>query len=593
MLLPLLATLTVAADPVPASQEQAPDLATLVPASALFAGIGEDLGALRERGRQNSWWRLLQDPAFEQMLAHVRGSEAYRQAREELDEEPLETLCSVGAMLEDVVFYVELPNGFAGDLGDTFGKQVRGTLAVRHATDAESVAALDRMLAAGEAELEPVAQDASSGFELFDGDDATLLRGDGLLVLEIGGGADAFAAGEQAAARHGRVAALARRMRGDDVAAVTSGDSLVSLPAYRRSRADADHPVELFFDVGHVMEAVTYDLDVPHDVVPMLEEMGLPDMGHYHMSLDVGTGENIDSFAQLELGVGSVFDRLLAYTRELDTGLLERIPSEAISITLFAYDLGGAYEELGAMVEEFDYADGQAKAAFDFGVMSAEATLGYTLDELFGLFTGQFALYTTPVDLEQEDEGVAAMLEMAGLGSMPADVYVLELTDGELAVEMIDELLQASGFSGERRTEEVGDVTLNQLVMGDMPMLAWAVNGDLLHVSNFAGGVRPALELRTAEGSSAATSEVYAGFDQLAAGALTASITDSAALAEQLLGMLPTFGFLMSAEDPAMEGLLSTMPWPDPSIVPAYFGGRSQTRTLRVGSTLEFHTTTR
>lgn len=582
MLLSLLVALapSLPAAPLPSQQE----FAGLIPEDSFFVLLADDLQGMGARAETNSWWRMLQDPAFQDVYTSMRDGLRASWAEDEPDFDPFDELPRLARVVEDLAVVLQLPDGVAG-------RPVL-TVLLRHAVeDAEAVATLDQLVAQVLDGVELTPEDVP-GLEggLRRGDGLAIYREQGMLALVHALGDDGELGGEVDAAR------VADRI--DPVTAVADGlmDALADpgpqafdggLPltateAYRASRDVADLAVEVFVDLGAALESMVYDGDLPEDAVMAMEDAGLPEMGRMHMAMDVGPGEQMDFVLRLDVGPGSALDRLLAYAGEIDPGVLALLPGNAMSVSVVTVDLVGAYEELQLMVDEYDPTGGEARAAVDIGLMVAETSLTSGVAEILELFDGTVATVTLPL---QEDLAVpvdeGGDLELLLPEGLFAEVYAVGLADPEGFTDWVGDALAANDMESLLQTRETDAGAVFTLEEEGSPM-SWAVREDVLFASPFADLVETALGWSAEDGPTAAASERFAGFDELAQGCLSAAMTDTASMARQLLTTVQALEVLFGL-GPAGGSL----PWPDPAIIDSYLEGRIRARTVRVGSVIE------
>ena len=585
-MLTLLACL--APSPVPASLDApAPDVdfATLVPESALLVFLGDDLGAMRARAETNAWWRLLQDPAFVELLETLRANDDYKSMRDEIGMDPMGMMHQAFSLIDDVAFFLEMPTGMDG--------KPLSTVLVRHSTEPKALEAAEQLLkpflTAMDEQGEAVAYRDG---QRWSADGIRMVREPGLLVVTgYFNGEEPLAEGEDEASRStaldSRLDAIFAKLDGAGDGALGGGAALTDTSAWLASRSEADLALELFFDVGAMMNAMAYDADLPEEGTQVFENAGLVDMGRAHLAFDAGAGERLDYVGRIELGANSALDRVLAFGNPVDLELLKRVPAEVLTVSLWSFDVLGAYTEILEMVEEFDPTGGDARSAVDVGLMMAEMELGVGLEEVLELFTGDMASFGEAADLEDIDSATFAALIEEGVNPGMGTVLLFETVDGEMVQGVIADLLDAAELEAEL-VSTVGDVEVFSIDANE-PLFTWAVQDDVLYFSIAPGTLDTALALvGSPDAATAATARMFTGFEELSKGALSAGMIENAGTAKQVLSLMEGVGQMIASEEPEAAELINSLPWPDLSIVDAYLKGRTESRAVRVGSVFEF-----
>lgn len=445
MLSPLLFALTPIGAPLFTPTEEL-DALDLVSANALLVAHVKDLPGLRQTAGRNDFVRASVEPAglleaFDMQVPPIVpmlfSESISAESLAALDAPFDSALKLVDSIRGDVVLFVELQEQ----------SPVFGLAAYLGSGEAEFVDAANRLLAAdGDAPFEQLGQGFLHKIE-------KTATGTGLPTQHtaIGHGWMVFAGADEPL----RCQSLFERL----TTQIATGDSTAAggvNPAFNEARKNlrTQGQFELLVDLAPLMAMGSGmgSMFLPSEVHEGLGKLGVWDMGWLGLRGGIGVGEQADWELAMNLPSGGGLARLADTLRPLPFDLLERVPSDVVSVSASDVDMRALIDGTLAVIGDFgDEYSGMVNGGID----QANAMVGFDLiDDFLGLIGGGNVAFKRPAALDQSNPGMAflsayveasdllvrledyetfedSLVELAAFGSMMSD-GVFELLDEEV-----------------------------------------------------------------------------------------------------------------------------------------------------------------
>lgn len=535
-------------------------LLAAVPAKALAVAATPGLDALAERGKENDWWKLLQDEALQPLYRRVGEllTEGMREGFEadEVDERVREVLTSnvwLEALRGPMVAF--FANDEAASEGAGFGVfVVPGRGAERFE---ELVAAMEELPSDWDG-TESIQEYQGVELQVFeraaDADHRSEVEAEGAqedqdsgppvrIEFELDGVFALFGGDERAVVLELAQASIDSLLEKDDSPGFAGSAAL----AEARVGGPETRDFELFFDVsGFVrrgLEAAAPDADEEKRLRAFMGVFGVDTMRYAHLAAGIGAGERLDLSFSVHVTPRSLLQRALALLRPAGRELLRLAPADARNASVFAVDLAGAWRLLQSELAELQP---EARATLDAGVAAFEAAASLRLEQdLLAQFTGEFG--GVAVSVPSEELMLPPELLAGAEALAQGEVYLFGLEDGQALSEIVARLLALGGMNAQVEQEEYQGHTIHRLGLGSAVGPHWAFTDELLAFSLMPTPLRTVLARVGKDDLPAMISDPrYAPILAQHAGAAGLALSDARSAAETMFSAL---GFVADMVD--------------------------------------------
>lgn len=338
-----------------------------------------------------------------------------------------------------------------------------------------------------------------------------------------------------------------------------------------------------FADVQRLTELVLAesDTELEPEEREMLEAVGLSRIGWAYAQAELGEDERLALRTRVDIPPESLLGDLLARLGPLPTHLLARMPSGVTSVSLWNYDLWGAYQVVKAFLAEHA---SELHMQLEGGLTMMKASMQIDLEaDLLSRLSGIMGTFEMPVPLE-EARTMNPFLDEEAEASSQGMVFLVGLESTERVEALVSKALQLAQQDALVETKEYQGRPFFELPFPAGPRLHWAFSDGMLVAGMFATPLRAVLA-RSGDGdvTSARDDAAFAArIDALRASSM-AQVADTATSVAASLEALP----LLAQLDETFAELLGEVPLPDPEIAREYFSGTVESSIGRRGNALE------
>jgi len=460
-----------------------PALVAYVPSDALFVVATDRMDAVRARIAESAWTDFFTDErlGFGDVIDRIRASEPDEAER------GVEAWSAIGDAFAELhgeaVLYIRKEPGAE--------PRVTALLEPGGVDDGRAFrAAFDALLATGTFDRTVESELGGVAVTTYERDDEPIavFELDGIVAYATCASADLEA----------HVLEVLAHLRGEP-----GTTSILADGGYAEARGAGPAPiVEAYLNVQRMIASVA-DEPPPDDHV--LRKLGLDEVDWVALRADVGAGEYAGIALAIDVPRDTVLGRALTLFGPIPKDLLERLPSDASSISLWRFDAAG----LMAGVRDFLAAEEpEAAEGLETFVAETRTDFGVDLDAVVSSLTGDFATFTMDVPLEEllaEDPTLPAELDPA---LRKSSAWFVELSDVAVVRGAIQALAGSFGVAHGIETTELHGVPIHTETSGPLPT-TWAFVEDGMVMSRQPTPVRAFVEQARLGGPSAADDEAY------------------------------------------------------------------------------------
>jgi len=554
------------------SAAPSPDLLDSVPSNAVVVLSARDLDGLRVRASEHAWSSFLADPEIEAVCAYLGEQGVSWEAMLEDSELPIDPVAFYDSIHDSVVAFVapigpDREPGFGvllapGEERADFEDQFDELLEV---LDNELLGSAETY---GDVELALFEQPEES-------EDADLV------TFELGGVAAIVGAVDPELALELAYGVVDRLAGQSEEAPASEGAALLDA----RSSTGGPRSLEAFVDLKAILTLAGDDED--EEAKAVMQAIGLTDMRWIYASADIGTGEDLDVSISIHVPAESYLAAYLDLLGPLPRELGAFLPANATSISLFNFDLYGAW------TTTLDILDAEAPeqlTELQAGLDMIATSTGLDIEQdLLAQFSGTFASFMTHVPTEEIEMAMGGMTSALGVdvsGFDQGNATIIGLEDPDV-VELFleDALAQGQMYAMVEQDDFQGEL-VNSIVMPGMGGIHWSFTDDAVILSEYPTALRAALR-KPGHGDSEAALDTPR-YEERLDGVSDAAMVSIAETGQTLRLMLAAGGMIRGVVQASGEAPpeLVNMPLPDPDIATQYFSGTLRSALTRKADSL-------
>ncbi len=358
----------------------------------------------------------------------------------------------------------------------------------------------------------------------------------------------------------------------DRLAGNADGKGFLGTRAFHEARKshNGTPALRIVFNGDSFFEALTRELNAGQLGRPT--EMGIFDIGWAYVNMDLGPSESLDFNGGVSIPADTLLCDFADLLGPIPTHLIARMPATSSNVSLWNYDLNGAWQLL---LDTLGTYDAEAFETIRTGLTQVRDTWDIDIDEeLFAQFTGNFASFTMPVP---EGE-IAKNLKVLGIDSTDSpnesNAFMIELEDAYIVEDALEKAFMASGIGSLIEEAEYKGHFFNSASLGFQSFM-WGFTDDTFVYSNTPTPVHTALSLSKLKKVELPHLDLFKKvLKRSGPNVNLITISDTRSTVETVISALSLAERFvpMVGVDPILREMLS-MGFPDPTLAASYFQG--------------------